>query len=246
MDPNMLAPLSWWRSQEGFWTPRWQNPSCLAIESLTILSHSLAGLLKQKHSKYKVIIFVHGWVKSPPSPHMTERSSAVPMQRKEPALSMGDSALPLLLYIQPFVSPPLIHWETSSSLNIKDTHPCSIAGAWVVRNQDSYLSTSVPRKICFFFKIWFAAGVWDLFFFWETQNGPYRWTRFKVCCASSSLVELHLGGRRRPVWNNGCLTGGINQASLPWQPWAMLMLPPTTSSPFPYTLIHTLHTQNSP
>ena len=40
-------------SQEGFWTPRWQNPSCLAIESLTILSHSLAGLLKQKHSKYK-------------------------------------------------------------------------------------------------------------------------------------------------------------------------------------------------
>ena len=51
-------------SQEGFWTPRWQNPSCLAIESLTILSHSLAGLLKQKHSKYKLIILVHGWVKS--------------------------------------------------------------------------------------------------------------------------------------------------------------------------------------
>ena len=51
-------------SQEGFWTPRWQNPSCLAIESLTILPHSLAGLLKQKHSKYKLIILVHGWVKS--------------------------------------------------------------------------------------------------------------------------------------------------------------------------------------
>ena len=36
------------------------------------------------------------------------------------ALSMGDSALLLLLYIQPFVSPPtppLIYTETSSSLH---------------------------------------------------------------------------------------------------------------------------------
>ena len=60
-------------SQEGFWTPRWQNPSWLAIESLTILSHSLAGLFKQKHSKYKLIILVHGWVKSPPSPPPHDR-----------------------------------------------------------------------------------------------------------------------------------------------------------------------------
>ena len=42
----------------------------------------------------------------------------------------------------------------------------------------------------------------------------------RVLCMSA--LQYCIG--RRPVWNKGCLTGGINQASLAWQPRAMLLL----------------------
>ena len=70
-----------------------------------------------------------------------------------------------------------------------------------------------------------------------TDHSLIQTVKYKMICV---CVVLHY--RKKPVWNNGCLRGGINQTSQAWQPWAML---PTTSSPFPSPLIPPLHTKNS-
>ena len=54
-----------------------------------------------------------------------------------------------------------------------------------------------------------------------TDHSLIQTVKYKMICV---CVVLHY--RKKPVWNNGCLRGGINQTSQAWQPWAML---PTSS-----------------